>query len=151
MPVTGATFNFNKTITEEEAASTPDHPTDSAKIDTKVAGEKTGKQNTNDCIALSVVTQLMQTSINSAISNIEGGRMQEQARALQSVATSVISNVVLAYTNPYALLANLACKGIERAAQIAKFNREKAWEKYSLEEYRSARGYSATSSRSRNN
>ena len=148
--VTGATFNFNKTVTEEGPASTPDKPTDGAKVETKVAGEKKGKQNTKDFINLSIVTQTLKTAVNSAIQNVEGSQLAEQASALQSIGSTVISSVFMAATNPYALIANLACMVISYAFKVAKFNREKTWENYDLEEYRSVRGYSASNSRSRN-
>ncbi len=150
MEITGATFNFNKTVTEDEPASTPDKPTDGAKVETKVAGEKKGKQNTKDMINLSIVTQTLKTAVNSAIRNMEGSQLSEQINALQSIGSSVISSVFMAATNPYALITSLACKGISYGFQVAKFNRERTWESYNLEEYRSARGYSASNSRSRN-
>lgn len=46
MEITGATFNFNKTVTEDDPASTPDKPTDGAKLEQKLAGEKKGSVNT---------------------------------------------------------------------------------------------------------
>lgn len=148
--ITGATFNFNKTVTEDEPASTPDKPADGAKVETKLAGEKKGKQNTKEFINLSLVTQSVKTAINNTIQNIEGTQLSEQASALQTLATTTISSVFMAATNPYALIATLACKGISYAFTAAKFNREKAWEGYDIGEYKSARGYTAAN-RSRNN
>ena len=44
MKVTGATFNFNKTIVQEEESSTPEKPADTGKTKKpKVAGEKKEK------------------------------------------------------------------------------------------------------------
>lgn len=149
MEITGATFNFNKTVTEDEPASTPDKPADGAKVETKVAGEKKGKQNTKEFINLSIVTQSLKTAVNSAIQGVEGSQLSAQASALQSIGSTAISSVFMAATNPYALLASLACKGISYGFQVAKFNREKTWESFNIEEYRSARGYSASNSRSR--
>lgn len=148
--ITGATFNFNKTVTEDEPASTPDKPTDGAKVETKVAGEKKGKQNTKDFINLSIVTQTLKTAVNSAIQNVEGSQLSAQVGALQSIGSTVISSVFMAATNPYALITMLACKGVSYAFKMDKFNREIAWNNYSLKEYKSARGYSAAYSRSRN-
>ena len=150
MAITGATFNFNKTVTQEEAPSTPDQPTDGAKLETKVAGEKSGKQNTKDMINLSIVHQALKTTISNAVQNVEGSQLSAQASALQSGVTSVVSMVFMAATNPYALLATIACQGISYAFKAEKFNRQKAWEEYDLEEYRAARGYSAATNRSRN-
>lgn len=147
--ITGATFNFNKTVTEDEPASTPDKPTDGAKVDRAIAGEKKGKQNLKDMINLSIVQQTLKTAINSTIQNIEGAQLSEQANALQSITTTTIFSVFMAATNPYALIATLACKGISYAFKAAKFNRDKAWETYDIEEYKNARGYSAAISRSR--
>lgn len=139
--VTGATFNFNKTVTEEEPASTPDKPTDGAKVETKVAGEKKGKQNTKDMINLSIVTQTVKTAINSALQNVEGSRLSEQVSAMQSIASTAVSSLFMAATNPYALVTMLACKGISYGFQVAKFNRQKAWSDYDLGEYNDRRGY----------
>ena len=143
MEITGATFNFNKTVTDNEPASTPDKPADGAKVETRLAGEKKSRQNTKEFINLSLVTQSVKTAINNTIQNIEGAQLSEQANALQSIATMTISSVFMAATNPYALIASLACKGIAYAFKAAKFNREKAWESYNIEEYKSARGYTA--------
>lgn len=148
--ITGATFNFNKTVTDEEAASTPDKPTDGAKVETKVAGEKKGKQNTKDFINLSIVTQTVKTAINGAIQNVEGSQLSEQASALQSITGTAISSVFMAATNPYALITMLACKGVSYGFKAAKFQREAAWETYDIAEYKSARGTSAAYTRSRN-
>lgn len=148
MAVTGATFNFNKTVTEEEPASTPDKPTDGAKIETKVAGEKGGKQNTKDFINLSMVTQTVKTAVNSAIQNVESSQLSEQVSALQSIGSTVVSSVFMAATNPYALVASLACMGINFAFKQDKYNRQKAWSDYDLEEYRERRGYSNSRTRS---
>lgn len=148
MEMTGATFNFNKTVTDEEPSSTPDKPADGAKVETKVAGEKKGKQNTKDTINLSIVTQSVKTAINSAIQNVEGSQLSGQVSALQSVATTAISSVFMAATNPYALLTSLACKGISYAFKVDKFNRQKAWSDYDLEEYKVARGYANSRTRS---
>ncbi len=145
--VTGATFNFNKTVTEDEPASTPDKPTDGAKVETKVAGEKKGKQNTKDMINLSIVTQTVKTAINSALQNVEGSRLSEQVSAMQSIASTTISSVFMAATNPYALLVSLACKGISYAFKQDKYNRQKAWSDYDLDEYRARRGYSNSRTR----
>lgn len=142
MDITGATFNFNKTVTEDEPASTPDKPTDGAKVETKVAGEKKDKQNTKDMINLSIVTQSIKTAINSAMQNVEGAQLSAQTSALQSIGGTVVSSVFMAATNPYALITSLACKGISYGFQVAKFNREKAWSDYDLNEYRERRGYS---------
>ena len=148
MEITGATFNFNKTVTEDEPASTPDKPTDGAKIETKVAGEKGGKQNTKDFINLSMVTQTVKTAVNSAMQNVEGSQLSEQVSALQSIGSTVISSVFMAATNPYALVASLACMGINYAFKQAKYSRDKAWSDYDLEEYRARRGYSNGRTRS---
>lgn len=145
--ITGATFNFNKTVTEEEAASTPDKPADGAKVETKVAGEKKGKQNTKDMINLSIVTQTLKTAVNSAMQNVEGAQLSEQASALQSIGSTVISSVFMAATNPYALVTMLACKGVSYAFKQDKYNRQKAWTDYDLEEYRARRGYSNSRTR----
>ena len=147
--VTGATFNFNKTVTEEEPASTPDKPTDGAKVETKVAGEKKGKQNTKDFINLSMVTQTIKTAVNSAIQNVEGSQLSEQVSALQSIASTTVALGFMAYTNPYTAIASLACMGISHAFKMDKLNREITWNNYNLKEYKSARGYSAAYSRSR--
>ena len=141
--VTGATFNFNKTVTEEEPASTPDKPTDGAKVETKVAGEKKGKQNTKEFINLSLVTQTLKTAVNSALQNVEGAQLSEQISALQSVGSTVISSVFMAATNPYALLATLACKSISYSFKMDKYARTVSWQDYDIEEYNSRRGYSA--------
>ncbi len=147
MAVTGATFNFNKTVNYEEGASTPEKPKDNSKIETKVAGEKKGNQNVKDMINLSIVSDSIKTAVNNAIQNVEGSQLSEQTSALQTIATSTISSIHMAATNPYALLTSLACKGISYAFQQAKFNREKAWESYDLTEYRARRGYSVNRSR----
>lgn len=150
MPVTGATFNFNKTVTEEGTSSTPDKPTDDAKINTKIAGEKNSLQSKKDFVNLSIVQQTIKTAINNTIQNVEGATLSQQASALQATATTVVSSVFMAATNPYALITSLACKGISYGFQVAKFNRGKARERFDLEEYKSARGYSASTNRSRN-
>lgn len=149
MAITGATFNFNKTVSNEESQSTADKPADGAKLDTKVAGEKTGKSNIKDFINLSLVQQTIKTAINSTIQNVEGAQLSAQASALQSTFTTAVSLVHMATTNPYALLATLACQGISYGFKVAKFNRQKSWEQYDIEEYNYARGYSAQISRSR--
>ena len=146
--ITGATFNFNKTVTDDEAPSTPEKPTDGAKVETRLAGEKKGKQSTKDMINLSIVTQTVKTAINNAIQNVEGAQLSEQVSAMQSITNTLVSTVFMAATNPYALVATLACQGISYAFKAAKLNREKAWESYGLEEYKAARGYS---NRSRSN
>lgn len=145
--ITGATFNFNKTVTDEEAASTPDKPTDGAKVETRVAGEKKGKQNTKDFINLSIVTQTVKTAVNSAIQNVEGSQLSEQVSALQSVGSTVISSVFMAATNPYALIATMACKAISLNFKAAKYNREKAWSDYGNDDYNARRGCSANRTR----
>ena len=150
MTVTGATFNFNKTVTDEEPASTPDKPTDGAKVGTNLAGEKKGRQNLKDTINLSIVQQTVKTALNNAIQNIEGSVLSEQANALQSMANTAVASVFMMATNPYALITMLACKGISYGFQANKFNRAKAWESYDIEEYKLARGYSASYSRTRN-
>lgn len=147
--ITGATFNFNKTVTEDEPASTPDKPADGAKVETKVAGEKKGKSNTKDFINLSIVTQAVKTAINSAISNVEGSQLSAQVGALQTGVTSAISMIHMAKTNPYALLTSLACEAISYKFKVEKYNRQKVWSDFELNEYRSHRGYS--NSRTRNN
>ncbi len=146
--VTGTTFNFNKSVTDGEPSSTPDKPADGAKVETKIAGEKTKWQNLKDFVRTTKVMQTVNAAISSTIQNIEGAQLSEQANALQSITNSVTS-VFMAATNPYALVTMLACKGISYGFQVMKYNREKAWERYDIEEYRAARGYSA-GNRSRN-
>ena len=147
MAITGATFNFNKTVTEEEPASTPDKPADGAKLETKIAGEKKGSSNTNDFINLAVVTQSLKTAVNSAIQNVEGSQLSEQISALQSIGGTLISSVFMAYSNPYALIANLACMGINHAFKQAKYNQRRAWSDYDIEQYKEKRGYSNSRTR----
>lgn len=149
MAITGATYNFNKTVTEEEKPSTAAAPTDSSKLDTKMAGEKKGSLHAKDVINLSLVQQTLKSAINNSIQSIESAQLTEQASAVQSIASTTISSVFLAATNPYALVAVLACQGISYGFKTAKRARDLAWQNYDTMEYRTARGYSAASSRSR--
>ena len=152
MPVTGTTFNFNKTVTEEEPASTPDHPTDNAKIDTKIAGEKKGYSNVKDFINISTVMSTVKSAVNSALQNVEGSRLSEQISAMQSIASTTISSVFMAATNPFALLATMAIQGVNYALKMGEYSRSKAWQDYDLEEYNQRRGiFSSAANRSRNN
>ncbi len=144
MEISGAKFNFNKHVSEDRRTSV----NDGAKLETKIAGEKTDGQNTKDMINLSMVTQILKTAVNGTIQNIEGAQLSEQVRALQTIGSTVISSVFMAATNPYALITTLACKAISYGFQEAKFNRQKAWSDYDLDEYRAHRGYS--NSRTRN-
>ena len=149
MAVTGATFNFNKTVTDEEKPSTAAEPRDNSKIETKVAGEKKGSGNTQDFVNLSLLQQTMKSTIDTALQSVEGdSRMSQQVSAMQSITKTAISSVFMAATNPYALIATVAMQGISYAFKSDKFNRNKAWQDYDLQEYRSARGYTASRTRS---
>lgn len=150
MAVTGTTFNFNKTVTEEEKPSTAAEPTDGAKLDTKMAGEKKGGMNTKDAINLSLVQNTLKSALNTALQNVEGSRLSEQISAMQSVATTTVALGFMAYSNPYALIAALALKGISYAFKVDKFNRDKAWQDYDIAEYNARRGYSVHQNRTRN-
>ena len=151
MAVTGATFNFNKTVTEEEKPSTAAAPSDGSKLDTKVAGEKKGDINTKDSINLSILNQTLKSALNATIQNVQGdSRMSQQVSAMQSIVTTGISMFQMAATNPYALIASLAMQGISYAFKVDKYNRDKAWQNYDLAEYNARRGYSVHQSRTRN-
>ena len=151
MAVTGTTFNFNKTVTDEEKPSTAAAPSDGNKIDTKVAGEKKGSQNTKDFINLALVQQTLKSTVNTALQSVEGdSRMSQQVSAMQSITQTAISSVFMAATNPYALIASIAMQGISYGFKVDKFNRDKAWQNYDLAEYNARRGYSVHQSRTRN-
>lgn len=151
MAVTGATFNFNKTVTNEEKPSTAAAPSDGAKLDTRISGEKKGGQNTKDFINLSMVQQTLKSALNTTLHNVEGDtRMSQQVSAMQSIAQTAISSVFMAATNPYALIATMAMQGISYGFKVDKYNRDKAWQDYDLVEYNSRRGYSLHQSRTRN-
>lgn len=150
MAVTGATFNFNKTVTEEEKPSTAAEPTDSAKLDAKMAGEKKGSLNTKDAINLSIVQNTLKSAVNTTLQNVEGTQLSEQVSAMQSIASTAISSVFMAATNPYAFIASVAVQGISYAFKVDKYNRDKAWQDYDIAEYNARRGYSVHQSRTRN-
>ncbi len=150
MAITGITFNFHKNVSSEgDEPSTPAAPADDSKIETKIAGEKTGARAARTFVNLAIVQQMLKTTINNSIQNIENSQLAEQSSALQSIAINTVSSVFMAATNPYALVASLACQGISYGFKVAKRNRERAWENYDISEYQAARGYSAASSRSR--
>lgn len=151
MAVTGATFNFNKTVTVEEKPSTAAEPTDSSKLDTKMAGEKKGGSSTKEFLALSMVMNTVQSTVNTTLQNVEGTRLSEQIGAMQSIATTTVALGFMAATNPYALVATLALKGISYGFKADKFNRDKAWQDYDISEYNDRRGYSIHRSRTRSN
>lgn len=144
MEISGAKFNFNKHVSEDGRTSV----NDGAKLETKIAGEKTDGQNTKDMINLSMVTQILKTAVNGTIQNIEGAQLSEQVRALQTIGSTVISSVFMAATNPYALITTLACKSISYVYNQDKINRQRAWDEYDVEEYNLRRGYSSSRTRS---
>jgi hypothetical protein len=150
MEITGATFNLNKTVTSAEKESTPNKPTDNSKLQKGIAGEKTGKQNIKDFINLTIVQQTLKATVNNTIQNIQGSQLSEQAGALQSVASMAVSSVFMAKNNTYALVASMAAQGISLSFKMAKYSRQTAWESYNIDEYNSARGYSAGVNRTRN-
>lgn len=150
MAITGITFNFHKSVSSGgDESSTPAAPVDDSKIEAKTAGEKTGAGAAKTFINLAMVQQTLKSAVSNAIQNIENSQLSAQTGALQSIATTAVSSIFMAATNPYALVASLACQGISYGYKVAKRNRERAWEDYDLSEYRSARGYSASNSRTR--
>lgn len=102
-------------------------------------------------INLSMLTQTLKSTINATIQNVQGdSRMSQQVSAAQSIVSTTISSVFIAATNPYALIASMAMRGISYAFKTDKFNRDKAWQDYDLAEYNTRRGYSIHQSRTRN-
>lgn len=157
MAVTGATFNFNKTVTSEERTASAEQPADNNAPSSKIAGQKKDSQSLKNMIGVQQLQQVVKQGINAVLSNVEGSQTQAQISALKQIGgglvTGVTATLTAAMVNPVLGVVTgatqLASAGISYAEEEVKFQRDKAWTDYGIEEYKRQRGYSAMYSRSR--
>ena len=155
MKVTGATFNFNKTIVQEEESSTPEKPADTGKTKKpKVAGEKKEKTEAQektslkDAFVYDMIKTAVKTTVSAVIQNVSGSpTLQVQINGISSAATKGVAYITAAATNPALFAGMLVTDTIQYGFQQGAYNRSVAWSDYDLEQYREMRGYSKKRSR----
>lgn len=157
MDITGATFNFTKTVTNEERVSTPENPVDDDKEKKpKSAGDK--KKNANGsgenknaigAFAYDMIKTGVQQTMSAVMSNVSGSpTLQVQLQAAQQIGGKIIAYTAAVATGNWAAVATMAISDITSyAAKQAEFKRDKAWSDYDLDQYRERRGYSTARSR----
>lgn len=143
MAITGATFNFTKKVSEEEQVSTASAPTDGNTPKPDLAGEGKKKDNLRTIVGLQEARKVGSAIAQNIISNVEGTTTQAQISALNSGVSTVASVATTFAVNPILGLANLTAQGVSYVARQEKFNRDKAWTDYELEQYKQLRGYSS--------
>lgn len=72
-----------------------------------------------------------------------------QLNGTVKLVSTMVSSVALTIANPVLGIANMAMMGISASFQQAKYNREKAWFDYEIDQYNQRRGLSALSNRTR--
>lgn len=157
MEITGATFNFTKTVTEEGESASPEKPADNDKEKKpKVAGEdgKSGDKKKKDKNSLSAFAfDLIKTSVQQTMAavtaNISGSpTLQVQIQAAQQIGGKIIAYTAAIATKEWAALAIMAVSDvISVVSKPVKYNQDKAWSDYDLDQYRERRGYSTLRNR----
>lgn len=157
MDITGATFNFTKTVNGDGENSSPEKPVDGDKEKTpKVAGdnkkneESSGdKKNSITAFAYDLIKTGMKQTVSAVMSNVSGSAtLQVQLQAAQQIGGKVIAYTAAIATGNWAAAAIMGVSDmISGISKRAEFERNKAWSDYDIEQYRERRGYSTMRNR----
>lgn len=156
MDITGATFNFTKTVTGDGENSSPEKPVDGDKEkipktagDNKKKDGESEKKSSISAFAYDMIKTGVQQTISAVMSNVSGSAtLQVQLQTAQQIGGKVIAYTTAMATGNFVALATMAVSDtISSISKHAQFNRDKAWSDYDLEQYRERRGYSTMRNR----
>ncbi len=156
MEITGATFNFTKTVNGGSGGggsgnrATPEHPVDEGSGKPAFPGDNMPEEpDLKGAFVFDTIKKGVQNTMSALLSNVSGSpTLQVQLQAAQKIGGKIIAYGAAALTQNWVALTTMVIADLTTAFfDNANLTRDKAWATYSQEQYAERRGYSTARNR----